>query len=289
MNDDIDPPVLADQRAKLHDVLMHSVMFASPGGIPSIADKASSLSRRIAQKLVKEMDRVPASETIKGQTAGNRFETACTDFITRSFSAMHYLRPGNWIVKGIKRDRLALAEFIQYAHLVELNRAAKANAELATILGSDYLIAPDIVIGRVPEPDAVINNPVRIVDGTVAMRADLRSACSPKPILHASISCKWTIRSDRAQNSRSEALNLMRNRKGRLPHIVVVIAEPLPTRIASIALGTGDIDCVYHIALPELIKAVGKSGDEGSRDLLAMMVNGRRLKDIADLPLDLAV
>jgi hypothetical protein len=72
------------------------------------------------------------------------------------------------------------------------------------------------------------------------------------PSLHASISCKWTIRSDRSQNTRTEALNLIRNRKGRLPHIVAVTAEPLPTRLAALALGTGDLDCVYHFALHEL-------------------------------------
>ncbi|MBN1975836.1 MAG: restriction endonuclease, partial [Anaerolineae bacterium] len=33
------------------------------------------------------------------------------------------------------------------------------------------------------------------------------------------MSCKWTIRSDRGQNPRTEVLNLIRNRKGHLPHI----------------------------------------------------------------------
>src|ERR1035438_2137764 len=78
------------------------------------------------------------------------------------------------------------------------------------------------------------------------------------PILHASISCKWTIRSDRVQNARSEALNLIRNRKGRLPHVVVVTGEPLPSRLSAIALGTGDIDCVYHFALRSEERRVGK-------------------------------
>ncbi len=72
------------------------------------------------------------------------------------------------------------------------------------------------------------------------------------PILHASVSAKWTMRSDRAQNSRTEALGLIRNRKGHLPHIVVVTGEPLPSRLASLALGTGDIDCMYHFALCQL-------------------------------------
>jgi len=108
-------------------------------------------------------------------------------------------------------------------------------------------------------------------------------------ILHASISYKWTLRSDRSQIARTEALNLIRHRKGRVPHIVAVTAEPLPTRLAALALGTGDIDCVYHVALPELTKAVEQVENEDQADMLQMLVNGRRLRDISDLPLDLAI
>lgn len=108
-------------------------------------------------------------------------------------------------------------------------------------------------------------------------------------ILHASISCKLTIRSDRSQNARTEGLNLIRHRKGHTPHIAVVTAEPMPTRIASIALGTGDIDCVYHFALEELIAAVSEVDSEASAETLDMLVEGNRLRDIADLPFDLMV
>jgi len=109
------------------------------------------------------------------------------------------------------------------------------------------------------------------------------------PILHASISCKWTIRSDRVQNSRAEALNLVRNRKGNLPHIVTVTAEPMPTRIAALALGTGDLDCVYHFALPELQDSISAIDNEDQMDMLKTLIAGRRLRDISDLPFDLAV
>ena len=78
----------------------------------------------------------------------------------------------------------------------------------------------------------------------------------------------------------------MRNRKGKTPHIVVVIGEPLPGRIASLAYGTGDIDCVYHFALRELTLAADNGSDA---DLLNSMVSGRRLRDISDLPFDLAI
>jgi len=67
------------------------------------------------------------------------------------------------------------------------------------------------------------------------------------------------------------------------------VVKPLPTRIASLALGTGDLDCVYHFALPELIRAVDESGNESQKEMLDMLIEGRRLRDIADLPFDLAI
>jgi hypothetical protein len=70
---------------------------------------------------------------------------------------------------------------------------------------------------------------------------------------------------------------------------MAVTAEPLPTRIASLALGTGDIDCVYHFALPELLEAVQAVGGEDQLEMLTGMISGRRLRDISDLPFDLAV
>ena len=157
------------------------------------------------------------------------------------------------------------------------------------MIGNDYMVAPDIVVYRNLCSDEEINAPKKIVNDEVCRYADLRKINGGKAILHASISAKWTMRSDRAQNSRTEALNLIRNRKGHLPHIVVVTGEPLPSRIASLALGTGDIDCVYHFALPELIEAVETTGKTDVMETLMTLVEGKRLKDISDLPLDLSV
>jgi hypothetical protein len=163
------------------------------------------------------------------------------------------------------------------------------NPELAIALGNDYFIKPDVVVIRRPEPDEKINSLGPLVSEVEARRTSLRSRNQTRAILHASISCKWTLRSDRAQNARSEALNLVRNRKGKLPHIVVVTGEPAPGRIASIALGTGDIDCVYHVALTELIDSITELQYQDSAELLHMMVEGKRVRDIADLPLDLVI
>ncbi len=156
-------------------------------------------------------------------------------------------------------------------------------------LGHDYSISPDIVILRQPMDDERINSGSLIVGEQVAEMASLRKKCNPLPILHASVSCKFTLRSDRSQNARTEALNLIRNRKGKLPHVVVVTAECLPSRLASLALGTGDFDCLYHFALPELKKAVINSSHDDSEEMLMTLCDGKRIKDISDLPLDLAV
>jgi hypothetical protein len=56
-----------------------------------------------------------------------------------------------------------------------------------------------------------------------------------------------------------------------------------------VALGTGDIDCLYHIALPELIESVDKDEFPDAYEMLQTMVAGRRIRDLTDLPLDLAV
>jgi hypothetical protein len=38
--------------------------------------------------------------------------------------------------------------------------------------------------------------------------------------------------------------------------LVTVTAEPLPTRLGSIARGTGEVDAVYHIAFDALAASV---------------------------------
>ncbi len=212
------------------------------------------------------------------------FETACQRFLADCLVRFSHLRPGAF---SVEKGR-SISLFDQYAHLDELRVLTDNSRELKIHLGTDYLIKPDIVVIRAAETDAAINRDAFLVDDSIAQHTALRLKNGARATLHASISCKLTIRSDRVQNTRSEALNLMRNRKGHLPHIAAVTAEPLPSRIAAIALGTGDIDCVYHFALPELVAVLTEQGRE-SLDLVETMIAGHRLRDIADLPLDLVI
>lgn len=280
----------ADARKEFHAQLLLNTLTINSAGVVSNADSSNKNSKAIAREIAMLLQAETIGERIAGQTSGNQFEGICAEFVKTTFLKLGHLRPGKWNVQQVSaRNRLEIAKYEQYAHLVALDRAAKSDAQLAAALGSDYTITPDIVVSRAPEHDDMINKPELLVDNSVTLMSGLRESNGGRPLLHASISCKWTIRSDRAQNARSEALNLMRNRKGTLPHIMVVTAEPTPSRLASIALGTGDIDCVYHFALYELMTAVKLLGLNDAADMLAVMVDGKRLKDISDLPLDLAI
>lgn len=274
---------LTKARREFHATLLGGILTKSASGVPSNADKSSKPSCEIAGSILDQLGPATTAPKLPGQTAGADFEGVCARFVRVCLDRMSHLRPGTFRVnKGG-----GIATFDQYAHLDELEAIAKANREIATAIGSDYLIKPDIVVTRAPENDETINANGPLVDADIARLSSLRAVNQPLEILHASISCKWTLRSDRAQNARSEGLNLVRNRKGRLPHIAVITGEPTPGRVASLALGTGDIDCVYHFALYELRTALVDQGRDETLDLLETMVEGKRLRDISDLPLDL--
>lgn len=288
--------LIAEARNQFYERLFETnTLTLTRAGVASNADTSSRGSKAIAGKIVdilrdKHNYVVNTVDKISGQTLGRQFELLTMEFLQETFPRLQNLRPGQWSILQLgNNNRLKTSDFEQYEHLAYLNALTTENAQLAAALGNDYMVAPDVVIYRSLCEDDEINAGQCIVNDDICKMAAIRKSNGGKPLLHASVSAKYTMRSDRAQNSRTVALNLIRNRKGHLPHIVVVTAEPMPNRLASLALGTGDIDCVYHFALYELIEAVNEVGSEDAREILETLVQGKRLKDISDLPLDLAV
>ena len=276
------PGRIENLRRDYHRRIFRDVLRQNARGAPNNADSNNKTSIRLGSGIVKNIGFQITQGSLPGQTAGHRFEAATKDFLRDAFSLLSHLRPGEWdfSLGGNIRD------YEQYLHLSDVRRVVDEHEELRIIFG-DYIVTPDIVVCRKPVADSMINEKEILLnnEGT-AVHTPLRHANSQADIMHASVSCKWTIRSDRSQNARTEGLNLVRNRKGKTPHIVVVVGEPLPSRIASLAYGTGDIDCVYHFALRELMEAA--SDNDSDADLLRTLVTGRRLRDISDLPFDLA-
>lgn len=279
---------IEDLRKDYHKAICEAILGLR-SGVPNLADVSSKTSKALAAGIVKRLSFPLCEEPPSGQTVGMVFAEITMKFLNEAFGMLGHLRPGEWTFSA-SQAASGIAAFDQYEHLAALDAALKVHKELAAVWGGDYIIRPDIVIGRKPLADSEINEAKDILGkGEISKLTPLRQVnyVNPRPILHATISCKWTIRSDRSQNTRTEALNLIRNRKGKTPHIVSVTAEPMPTRLASLAMGTGDIDCVYHMALPELVASVKESGSEDQWDMLDTLITGKRIRDISDLPFDL--
>ncbi|MHA3700632.1 NgoMIV family type II restriction endonuclease [Jatrophihabitans sp. YIM 134969] len=117
------------------------------------------------------------------------------------------------------------------------------------------------------------------LDITIATQSD-------RPKLIAGLSCKWSLRTDRAQDCLAQGAKLVANRRGRMPHYATLTMEPRPAMLRLLAYGSGSIDCVYHLALPELrdaaqdlMKQKGTKSSRQQRDSIERMVSQGRLRD----------
>ncbi|HTW84315.1 MAG TPA: NgoMIV family type II restriction endonuclease [Candidatus Sulfotelmatobacter sp.] len=293
-------PQLAQARADFLSQIKTSILWVKPksglkrsivsrlgphvDGAVSVADVDNASSVAISWEWASRLSgEFAASEP--AQDSGKLFQFAVRDFLERGFGLGAEIRPGNWHWK----TEFGISNFDQYAHMNDIRTALEANKELRTIFSEQFIVKPDIVVYRSPLRGEDVGRQDGAPVGNLSPLLDDAQLSHGHPLLHASVSCKITMRSDRAQNTRTEALNLLRNRKGRAPSIVAVTAEPLPTRLSSLALGTGDVDFVYHAALPELREALTAIGNEDQLDMLNTIVHGRRLRDISDLVLDLLI
>ncbi|MFE7842836.1 NgoMIV family type II restriction endonuclease [Streptomyces sp. NPDC057474] len=218
--------------------------------VPNNADSDSNTSKLLARHVLEALG--VQSDVVLLDTPDNlgpALEHAVCDHLRASLPRLSPERA--WHVDHKK----TVADFAQYEHLDRVAEAVRRNATLRVDLGRDYLIKPDVTVG-VTYPTA---------------------EAAARPHLHAAVSCKWTIRSDRVQNVRHEFLQMIRHRRGRLPHLVVVTAEPMPSRIASIARGTGEADAIYHIAFDALKAAVAAVGSRQQKDDLSEITEQGRL------------
>ncbi len=110
--------------------------------------------------------------------------------------------------------------------------------------------------------------------------------------LRIALSCKWTLRTARAQDCLSQGTKLVAQRRGRMPHFASLTMEPRPAMLALLADGSGSIDCIYHLDLPSLLAAAhqiheGRLASKGRGwsplATLERLVRQRRIRDYDDL------
>lgn len=253
-------------------------VFGVPIG-PNISDRSNAPSMRIAAHMYETIDipKTKAAEDLDDEADG---ESDDDDDEESS-------EPGTILEKALKSDlkaalpakdpdrtwsvgrHLPVTGFAQFLHLSEIQAVLDEYPTLRSTFGGDYQIETDVCVG-------------------VENSADNSAA----PFLHAAISSKWTIRSDRVQNVRHEFATLVRNRRGRSPHLIAVTAEPLPTRLISIARGTGEVDNVYHLLYEQLEAAVQDLWDQLSKEQRAAwteMTQQKRLRPYSSLVDDLTL
>ena len=195
----MDNAIILEARKKYHAALVaHKVLTLSADGVASNADSSNAPSKAIAEIVAQKLGASIAPK-LKGQTAGTLFEQLTMQFISDTFPKLQHLRPGAWAVLNLgNQNAVKTWDFAQYEHLTYLSALMNQNKQLSTMLGNDYMVAPDVVVYRGLCDDEEINSGAAFVDDSVCQMADLRKRNGGKPILHASVSAKWTMRSDRA-------------------------------------------------------------------------------------------
>lgn len=223
--------------------------------VPNNADVDGAESLRIAAAALEAMG-IPRAGIHASSPAnpGNDLEIAVRDDVALRLVARSSERVWSVVRGGL------ITHYAQYVHLQDIDALVLAEPSLRVTLGRDYIIRPDVTVGLVSG----------VLDAGV-------------PFLHAAISCKWTIRSDRVQNIRHECTQMIRHRRGRLPHLVTVTAEPLPSRLVSIARGTGEVDAVYHVAFAAMEEAVAGVANIEQRAAWDEAVGQGRLRPYSEL------
>lgn len=202
-----------------------------------------------------------------------------------------------------RQSRPAL-EFEQYQHLGVFRLFARAyrtpTAELDSVIHD---------LQQLPQSPLIINATTRIRAAEASVRKNHQlvaqlvdtmpeesmlkiditvGAPSPTDRLLVGVSAKWSLRTDRAQDCISQGSKLVNMRRGHMPHYAVLTMEPRPAMLKLIAYGSGAVDCVYHLALPELRAAATeieakRGGNWALRANLERMVAQRRVRPYQDL------
>lgn len=298
--------------------------------VPSIADSDNDFSIAIADELLAWLGSEGIVYTTSARTGANEIGSALVpaikDFLEATLNGpMQRIRPVEWEFQ----EGGVISTTAQYRHLEVLRRlhrtsdrlnvdpkrrgpvsqaeADEERTETLVALSGEYQVRPDLLVLRPALDDAALNptgappafDPTARTGELAALRRLQGAGARRKayPLCHANVSLKWTFRSDRAQNVRTEALQMIRQRRGSMPHMVAVTGEPLPSRLESLARGTGELDALYHVALHPLVEgleriAAGTGGFQEAAEkalpVIYALRDAGRIKDLTDLPFDLA-
>nr|WP_246422221.1 NgoMIV family type II restriction endonuclease [Nocardiopsis mwathae] len=204
-----------------------------------------------------------------------------------------------------------LAEFEQYSHLGVVQELAKDPA------GSRVSSSIEELEVYIHDDDGDLNQAPRLLDLVGRIRGEHEESVAERrllldtlgeesvlgldiaisgpspysnsslPFLEAGFSLKWSLRTDRAQDCRTQGAKMAALRRGRMPHFAAVTMEPRPYFLGILGRGSGEIDCVYHLHLPALAEAVDQvctsKNRMAARDTFHRLRDQGRVRDYDDL------
>lgn len=225
---------------------------------------AAKLSEDLQQHLASRADHlavVPEQSLVRFEqyshlSAARELRTDLSADIIRAISALDEFAAGLGAENefrnalGTRMDRIR----------EEVQRVDDRRRDLLNMLGEESLLKLDVTVSR-----------------------DVPNPIPPhRPLKHliAGLSLKWSLRTDRAQDCRSQGAKMGALRRGRMPHFAAVTMEPRPSMLALLCRGSGDVDCVYHLHLPALAQAIDDYCSGTTRPArLAIRDNFNRLRD----------
>lgn len=258
--------IILQERKNFHkDLFDRGIYVLKEDDCPSNTCSDTSYCIDIAKSVAKKLN-IGHGEYCS-RNVGYEFEEVVKQFIENT---LNKISDDKWRVSRLKNDKKFLYEYAQYGYLDKQKT-------------DEYIACPDIVVSKKSDVSKWVN--------AVRKATNNSANVNHKPVLISSISCKWSLRTDRAQNNCKEVLDLIEKRHGSVPKIFCVIGDVYPPHLRSVipsANSSGKIDCVYHIALPEFINALNKSKNN-SRMIQEFhnYIDLGILKDISELPLDL--
>ena len=229
---------VSDIRADLHRILIERLTEVRPN---KFAERSSSIAEGVECYSMADSDNEPSialaagmvgamvggggwSMPAEGDKSGREFQKVVAAFVSGVLDGIEVAPALSLeVIVPVQRGKIdrrmptdgdprttsTIANFEAYAHLLAIDDLVQADGRVRAAFGGDYFVRPDILVWRRPLTGSELNQAGTLLDS--AAREATRSAAlvdgGGGNILHASISCKWTMRSDRAQNSRTEALN----------------------------------------------------------------------------------
>lgn len=226
-------------------------------GQPSTSDSGQPSSVEWGHALFQEL-KIPASKP-ELANIGAAVEDAVTSHlqpvrpdltVARSqpavnFDQYRHLGVSSAFSKSYKGDLSALEQSIEL--ITELPPSKERTAALRALKRAAALAKAD---------DLLVQDLIKMLPEESLLKLDIAiTAPSTGERLLIGISSKWSLRTDRAQDCVAQGAKLVNLRRGHMPHYAVLTMEPRPSMLRLLAYGSGSLDCVYHLALDELLQA----------------------------------